>query len=314
MENKELLNIDNDSVLAVFSSGEGLDPYVQQARDIVDSFEHDLSTDAGRKRTASLANKVAKLKVRLDDLGKELVSDWKQKAKAVDVNRKSMRDALDSLKLEARKPLTEWEEEQERIAAEKAAAEEAERIRKEIESDWELAILMNEKIDRDRKEEAERLERERVEREEAMKREAAEKARKEAEEKAASEKARIEQEKRDAEERAKEAERQRIAAEERAKIEAEQAEKRRIEAEEKAKRDAEEAAERAKQQQIAEQKAKEDAEKAEQERREANKRHVGGIRKAAKESLMAIGIDEALAKEIVMAINDGKIKNITINY
>ena len=77
----ELIVIEESKALAVFSNENGLDPIIQQAKDLVDGFEHDLSTGAGRKRTASLANKVAKLKTRLDGMGKDLVSDWKAQAK-----------------------------------------------------------------------------------------------------------------------------------------------------------------------------------------------------------------------------------------
>ena len=40
----------------------------------------------------------------------------------MDANRKAMRDSLDELKVIARKPLTEWEEEQKRIEAEGSGA------------------------------------------------------------------------------------------------------------------------------------------------------------------------------------------------
>lgn len=81
-----------------------------------------------------------------------------------------------------------------------------------------------------------------------------------------------------------------------------------------AKKQAETAAINARNKAILEQEAKEAAELAEQVKREANNRHVGGIRKAAKESLMDLGIDEKLAKTIVMAIHDEKIANVSIKY
>lgn len=67
---KELVLTEEKTALQVFSIDGGLDPIIQEARAFVADFEHDLST--GRKRTASLANKVAKLKVRLDDMGKAI--------------------------------------------------------------------------------------------------------------------------------------------------------------------------------------------------------------------------------------------------
>lgn len=378
----ELAKIEEDKVLVAFTVDNGLDEIIFEAKNAIDGFEHDLSTAAGRKRTASLAHKVAQLKTKLDGMGKELVSEWKQKAKIVDINRKKMRDELDALKADARQPLTEWEN---------AEAKRVQDIREEI--DWiityaqiddehcsksiseRISILKSKSIDdsfeefqseaivtRDRmvkslelhlervlKEEAqkaelERLKKEAEEREKAEKerlekerlekieREAAEKARLEAERKAKEEIEKAERERIAAEEReriAKEqqekaerekkeaierAERERIAAEERAKIEAEQAEKRRIEAEALAKKQAEEAAERARQEEIAKAKAEEERKAKEQEEREANKRHVGKIRREAKDSLLEVGVTEDQAKKIVMAIDQGLIANVTINY
>ena len=105
----ELVVPETVTALEVFSAPEGLDPYIEQAREFVAEQVPDTSTDKGRKAIASTARKVAKLKTKLDAMGKDLVSDWKQKAKVVDSSRKSMRDQLDALRDEARAPLDEWE-------------------------------------------------------------------------------------------------------------------------------------------------------------------------------------------------------------
>ena len=70
----------------------------------------DLSTAKGRAAIASLAHKVARSKTFLDDLGKDLVAEWKKQAADVDVLRKTIRDSLDALKVEVRAPLDQWEE------------------------------------------------------------------------------------------------------------------------------------------------------------------------------------------------------------
>jgi colicin import membrane protein len=317
----ELIEIQKESVLTVFSSEDGLRSVIEQAKQTVNEFEHDLSTQAGRNRTKSLARKVATLKTRLDDMGKELTADWKAKAKAVDANRKIMRDELDELKVLARKPVTEWEEEQARIEAEEKAKEEAEALRKQIETDHEIAILMNNEHDRLIAEklaaeaEAERLrleaeEKARIEREKQI----AEQARIQAELEA---KQREEALVREAKEKEEEAERERLAAIEREKEykrQQELAEKARLEAEEKAKRDAIEAAERAKQQEIERQEKEKARVKAEQEQREANRQHVAKIRSQAKESLMTLGLDEETAKRVVLSIHAGDIANVSIKY
>ena len=317
----ELIVIEPKNVMTVFTQDNGLDDIVKQIEMEVVTFEHDLTNDARRKKTASLARKVASTKTYLDNLGKDLVSDWKNKAKVVDANRKQMREKLDELRDLARKPLTDWEEEQAKIEAERLAAEEAEKLRLQIESDHEIAILLNEKLDREL---AEKLERElaeekarqeaiakaQAEREDQIRREAEEMAKREAELAAKA----AEEEKRLALERAEKAERERIQAEERAKIEAELAEKRRIEAEAKAKRDAEEAVEKAR---LAEIKRQEDAKKAQEEekaRLEANKKHCAAIHNAIVSDLVLAGIDESIAKLVVIAIAKKQVKNVVINY
>ncbi len=328
----ELITIEPKNVLTLFTKSDQLEKIIKQVEMEVATFEHDLSNDARRKKTASLARKVASTKVYLDDLGKDLVSDWKAKSKAVDSNRKMMRDRLDALRDEARKPLTEWEEEDKRVKEELRIAEEAEKLRVQVENDHEIALLMNEKIDREAEEarkaaeEAERLrkeieEKERLEREARIAQEAKEKAEFEAKEREEKIKREAQEAAEKAErdriasiEREKEQERQRIAVEERAKAQAEEAERQRIAAAKKAEKDAKEAAEQARQLEIKRQKDEQLRLEAEKAAREANKRHIGSIRKAAKESIMALGIDEEKAKELVMAIHNGQIANVEINY
>jgi len=322
MSEQELIVVDDGAnALEVFSGEGGLNAYVEEARAIVLGFEHDLDTETGRSKTKSLAAKVSKLKTKLDGLGKDLVSEWKTKAKAVDINRKSMREQLDDLKVIARQPLTDWENKVKHDAVEKFNREKAEKLAAEKESDHEFALLMDDKITRDIEEENERLEKQAAELEAKQKAEAeANQKRLEAEAKAkadAEAKATIDKaakDKADAEQRAKDAEERGAAAAKQAKDDAIAAEKRRVEAEEQAVIDSEAAAERAKQEQIQAQHRKEAAEKAEIEKREANKRHVGDIRKAAKESIMAIGFDEDKAKTLVLAISNGEIENVSIKY
>lgn len=69
----------------------------------------DLTTAKGRKSIASTAHKVARSKVYLDDIGKTLAADWKAKAAMVDATRRRIRERLDGLKADIRRPLDEWE-------------------------------------------------------------------------------------------------------------------------------------------------------------------------------------------------------------
>lgn len=97
-------------VRTVFTTPEGLGPYIQKIREEVSGFVPDVTTDKGRKAIASLAHKVAKSKTALDGIGKELVSKLKEEPKLVDAERRRMRDILDALRDDVRKPLTDWEE------------------------------------------------------------------------------------------------------------------------------------------------------------------------------------------------------------
>ena len=73
-------------------------------------FTPDLSTATGRKAIASRAFRVTKTKTLLDGIGKDEVARLKELPRLVDAGRKTLRDSLDALADEVRKPLTEWEE------------------------------------------------------------------------------------------------------------------------------------------------------------------------------------------------------------
>lgn len=87
----------------------GVDAILKKIADEVRAHKADISTEAGRAAIASLAYKVARSKTALDDMGQDLVRDWKAKAAVVDAERRKIRAGLDALKEEVRKPLTDWE-------------------------------------------------------------------------------------------------------------------------------------------------------------------------------------------------------------
>ncbi len=325
---KDLLLLRDSTIEKAFITGTGVDVAISELTDIVIGYEHNLATVGGRKKTASLAAKVSKVKTTVDAIGKEMVSEWKGKSKIVDANRKKFRDACDELRDEARKPLTDWEAEEARIEAEKEAAIEAEKAAALLLADHEIGLLLNEKRDDDiaaqlileaqAAEERKRLEREKMEREATEKAERLlieQREQLELEQAATKEiAAKAERDRAAAIEAAAEAVSQCEAAEEKARQDAIEADKRMVLADAIAKKQEETAAINARNAEILKQQEKEAAEAAEIENREANKRHVGAIRKAAKESLMTLGVDEAMAKKIVLAVNAGEIRNISINY
>jgi hypothetical protein len=105
-------------LFALFSAPEGLEAVLSRIETEVRSHAPDLSTKKGRDAIASLAMKVAKSKVALDNAGKALNEEARAKINAVDEERRKVRARLDALRDEARAPLTEWEAKEEaRVAA-----------------------------------------------------------------------------------------------------------------------------------------------------------------------------------------------------
>lgn len=342
-----------ESAITVYSSANGLDPYLAHIRAEIDAFVPDVSTKKGRDAIASIAYKVAKSKTALDNLGKDLVAELKEVPKKIDAERKRMRDTLDAWKDEVREPLTKFEKaEEDRVSSHKAKIQaiidignfmiggepqpfgllfsELELIKVDASFEEFEAQAHREKeaakskLDRafaeHQKRESEQAELEKL-RAEAAARE--QKDREERIAREAAENARIEAEKAAAAERQRIADEQArkdreaqeaIARAEREKLEAENA---RLRQEQQAK-EAAERAEQEKQRAIeAERKRQADAiaaEKAEEERRAKNKAHAKKVNNEALEDMLKAGCTEDCAKAIIAAIARGQIRNITINY
>lgn len=224
----------------------GLTKFLDQIRQSVNEVP-DLSTAKGRARVASLAAQVSRSKTAVEKPGRDYLRKLKEAVKPAENELRRFVTECDTLRDEVRRPLTEWEAEQERIAAEKFAEEErlhieaeaaaaAEALKKQIESDHEIALLLNDKFDRDAADAAAEAECQRVAREEELKRQAAEQARREAEETAQRERDEAVRREAALKAQAEQAERDRIAAEE-------QAERQRTEALQRAEREKQEAVE-----------------------------------------------------------------------
>ncbi|MGE6778304.1 hypothetical protein ACQKFL_11755 [Vreelandella titanicae] len=356
-ESTELVTVPpKETALEVFVSKQGLEPYLQTIRQQLDQFlaaAPALDTKKGRDAYASMAFKIARSKTALDNVGKELVADLKEKPKKVDASRKAMRDKLDAWRDEARGPLNEWE-----------AAEEARKAKHQAEIDQlrQSAELFNEvtsqeidvrisqleaveigeafeeyeaeahrvkaaglstlktALERQKKYEAEQAELER------LRQEAAAREQKEREERIARE---AEERARREAEQAAQAEREAAARrEQEARDEAARKDREYHEGIAKAKREAEEAAqriqaehERKEQARIAEQQRQEqeraDQQRREQEevaRRQADKEHRGRINRAAMQAFIDGGMPPECAKQAVTMLAKGEIPNATINY
>jgi colicin import membrane protein len=82
----------------------------------------DISRPADRAEIKSLAYKVSRTKTALDQHGAELVADTKKRVGLIDAERRRVRDELDALRDEIRKPVTDWERaESERVAGHEGA-------------------------------------------------------------------------------------------------------------------------------------------------------------------------------------------------
>ncbi|EMH2077450.1 hypothetical protein N0P37_004840, partial [Citrobacter freundii] len=169
----DLVVIEKQNAMAVFTTKEQLDPIIEAIEKEARSLVPDVSTKKGRDAIASMAHKVARSKTYIDNAGKDLVAELKALPKQIDESRRIVRERLDALKDEVRRPLTEWEAEQERIKAEEAARIKAEEDRKKFESDHEIALLMNDAFDRELAEKKAEEERQRIAHEEELKRQAA---------------------------------------------------------------------------------------------------------------------------------------------
>ncbi|MEQ6694855.1 hypothetical protein V4W74_01895 [Pseudomonas aeruginosa] len=341
-----------ETALQVYSTENGLEPYLQIIKAEIDSFVPDVSTRKGREAIASIAYKVARSKTALDNAGKELVAELKEVPKKIDAERKRMRDLLDAWQADVRRPLTEWEQREEMRKAKHQAGIDQINLRLEcrdldstelkaniewlegllIGEDWEefeteaartkdkaLAALREALVARE-KYEAEQAELERL-RAEAAAREQKEReeriAREAAEQARRQEEAKAQAE-RDAAVR-REAEAQ-AAAERRElelKLAAERAEREAIEAKQRAEQAERDAQRRAEEAAAAERKRQAD-EQARIEReaaaREADKAHKKAINNEALAALIAGGMPVECAKQAITLIAQRKVPHISINY
>jgi hypothetical protein len=306
----QLIPIENVNAIELFKSEKTLGSLLAEIKKTATDFDPDTSTPDGRKEIASQAYKVSQSKTVIDAAGKELTAEWLRKKKEVDAGRKLARDFCDNLRDEIRQPLTEYENEEKRLA--EIAAQKAEDEAAELE-----AYAENELFNREAKMAAWETEQQAI---------ADERAQKEADEQAEKQRLELlEQVRKDAEERAQreaaealEQERQKVAeAEQRGHEQAEQAERDRIQAE----ADKQAAIERE------QQRAKDEADRLERERlrriedneREAQARAADtenrrNINRAIVTALVDGGVTQKAAKQVVVLVASGKVPSMAIRY
>ncbi|ALV92452.1 MULTISPECIES: hypothetical protein [Pantoea] len=109
-ETTDLVVIEKSNAMAVFTTKEQLDPIIEAIEKEARSLVPDVTTKKGRDAIASMAHKVARSKTYIDNAGKELVAELKALPKQIDESRRVVRERLDALKDEVRRPLNEWEQ------------------------------------------------------------------------------------------------------------------------------------------------------------------------------------------------------------
>lgn len=341
-----LEDISEENAPAIYVAG-GLNQFLTAVQAEVSAEVPDLTTRKGRERIASLAAKVSKSKAAVEKPGRDYLRKLKEMPKVVEAELRDFVTAMDLLRDETRKPLTEWEEaEKARVAQHESGIAYLKNIATEgmsaavigamiqdldstvIGDDWQefeaeahrakaaslevlrAALAKQEQVEAEQAELAE-LRRKQAEQEQ---REREERAAKEAAEKARQEA-----------EVAAQAEREAAANRERdLQLKAERAERERLEGEqraaqaereaqariEKAEQDAAQAAERERQRQVAEQQRIADEAAA----READVAHKTAILTSIKEAFMTTGVSEDQARAIIHMIRKGEVPSVSISY
>ncbi|BAK66845.1 conserved hypothetical protein [Sphingobium sp. SYK-6] len=314
----------------------------------------DVTTNKGREALRKFAANVRSQKAAIDKSRLALTKEWRDMTAQANAAGKIIEQRLEALATEVRQPLTDWEQaENERlsncrdtIARIRAAAnvtivDTVESVQERGTDIW--GIVIDPEVFGDLAAEAQAAKDQTV----SVLKEALARLKREAEERAELEKLRAEKEERDRVEAERIAEQERVAAQaeatrvaEERRIAAEKAEAERIarlerEAAERAQREAEAAAEAERQriqreheEALAAERARADeveraaqaerdriaAEQAEQAKRDADKAHRTAVMKAAKEAIMTCGVDEEVAKKIVLLIRSGEVPNVSLRF
>lgn len=353
-ESTELIELPSeDTALATFTTPGGLDHYVEQVREKVSGTVYDMKIRKDREACAADAYKVTRTKTAVEKMGAALSAKYKEVPKQIDAQRRDWNAKMDSLRDEVRKPLTEWEEAEDRRVGQHRAnlaniadratdvgGMDADSLRQRlaavesvvVDEAWEefeaeahrvkakaLEILNTALTDRQKyeAEQAELAELRRKQAEQEQKDREAEIARQAAEKARADAEAKAQAERDAAAKREADAK----AAADRAEQERAEAIERQKQAEARAEAEklaaeqrAKDAAEAARQAEIKRQADAKAAEEAAQRRREADIAHKASINNVALAAFIENGLPDACAKQAVILIAKGLIPAIRIQY
>ncbi|URW84458.1 hypothetical protein NBV64_08965 [Alcaligenes sp. DN25] len=353
-ESTELIELPSeDTALATFTTPGGLDHYVEQVREKVSGTVYDMKIRKDREACAADAYKVTRTKTAIEKMGAALSAKYKEVPKQIDAQRREWNAKMDSLRDEVRKPLTDWEEAEERRVAQHRAnlaniagratdvgGMDADSLRQRlaavesvaVDESWEefeaeahrvkakaLEILNAALAERQKyeAEQAELAELRRKQAEQEQKDREAEIARQAAEKARADAEAKAQDERDAAAKREADAK----AAADRAEQERAEAIERQKQAEARAEAEklaaeqrAKDAAEAARQAEIKRQADAKAAEEAAQRKREADIAHKASINNAALAAFIENGLPNECAKQAVILIAKGLIPAIRIQY
>ncbi|MEZ7027315.1 hypothetical protein [Klebsiella variicola] len=315
-----VIEIKPEQAPALYCAG-GLNGFLEQIRELAKEVP-DVTTKKGRDRIGSLARMVGSSKSAIEKPGREYLKRLKEAVKPAEEELRVFTRECDAIRDAILKPRDEWEAEQERIKAEEAMLalhaealamnEEFDRqLAARVESDHEMALLMNDAFDREQADKAAEAERQRIAHEEEIKRLAAAAAAREVEQRAQREREEAALREAALKAQAEQAERDRIAAEQKAEADKRAAvEAERRKAQEEADRIRHEAEQR-EQARLAEEKRKAD----EQARREADVKHRKTVGTDIVKALMAnTSLTRDQAIEVLTAVKDGRIPHTGISY
>lgn len=329
----ELLVIEKLELVPFFTKGDNLDDTLAKIKAEAMAHVPDVSTLKGRNAIKKNVTMVTKSKTYLENQGKDLAAEYKAIPKAIDANRKKTKDFLTALQEEIREPLTAWEAIDK---AEKDQIKDTEVFLIEYEETHQQALNENELIDL----RAKQAEADRQAEIKAAEEKAAADAKEIAEAAAAELVAQAERDKIAAEQREIATKQAAIDAENKAAKDAIDAKAREDEAKQAAKNaewlayiaeaysindrmnakkqadfEAAQAAEDARLSQIQQQENDQLREDQEQRQREENKRFVGGIKTKVMNDLVThCGLSQDVAKQVVIAMAKGQIRNAKIIY
>lgn len=329
----------SENPVTAFTDEVAYSQFYERVKAEVSTHVPDISTEKGRKAITSLAYKVIRSKTAIDAAGKKLNESKRAEINKVDAQRRKIRDELDRLAADVRRPLTEWEDaEKERQATIAEAIEElialiqspapsgasaeaiGDRITEVQAATYDPAVFndqlgqveelraraldsLRSAFERQRQHEEDQAElaRLRQEQEDRERRE-----REDREKAEAAERERLRKEREVAEAKAREEAAIKRAQE---KVEREAAE--RIKAAEAESRRIRDEAERKERERL----EAENRQRREEEQRAADREHRSKIMSAAKEAIMAAAdVEEGVAKKIVMAIAAGEVPNLSIRF